>query len=105
MRQALIVGARPMFVKGRTFPKVPLGAGGWRIEVENRKDSKVRLTIYRQIAGDASGMFDVPSVVEINDDNAPKLIDGPVTISAEIYEAGREPFINVFAVALNGAKE
>lgn len=100
MRQALIVGARPLFVKGKPFPKVPLGAGGWRIEVENRKDSKVRLTITREVAGDHSGSFKVPSVVEINNDQQPYLVQGPVAISAEIYEAGKEEFLNVFAVAI-----
>lgn len=102
MRQAIIVGARPLFVKGKPFPKVPLGAGGWRIEIENRKDSKVRLTILRRVAGDASGAFEVPSVVEINNDREPYLVTGPVTVSAEIYDPGREEYINVFAVALNG---
>lgn len=103
MRMALIVGAKPMFAKGKTFPKVPLGAGGWRIEMENRKDSKVRVTIHRRITGDASGAFTVPSVAEIGDRDSHFIFDGPAEVSAEIMEAGRENYINVYAVAMNGA--
>lgn len=103
MRMALIVGARPLFAKGKPFPKVPLGSGGWRIEMENRKESKVRVTIHRRIAGDASGEFIVPSVAEIGDGDRRFIFDGPVEVSAEITEAGKEDFINVYAVSMNGA--
>jgi hypothetical protein len=101
MRMALIVGARPMFTKGKQFPKVPLGAGSWRIETENRKDSKVRITVFRRIDGDASGAFTVPSVAELGDGHY--IFSGPAEVSAEIMEAGKESFINVFAVQMNGA--
>lgn len=97
IRHALILGARPVLTKGRAFPRVPLGPGGWRIDVENRQTSKIRLTIEAHVNGTQGGTATVPRIVEINDDSSPLLVQGPVAIYAEIYEAGREEFINVRA--------
>lgn len=102
MRQALIAGARPRFVKGKPFPKVPLESGTWRIDVENQVSSKIRLTVERSVAGQ-EGTFTVPSVYELGGDSV-KLIDGPVVAFAEVYEAGTEPHISVYATRMNGSK-
>lgn len=99
MRQALILGARPLFSCGKPFPKVPLGEGGWKIEMENVDDSKVRITILKKSAA-SNGTFMVPSVVEMTKDSDVPLVEGPAIVSAEVMEAGREDHIRVFAVKL-----
>lgn len=103
MRQSLIVGARPAFTRGKPFPHVPLGPGNWRIEAENRKESRVSLTIYKKVeAGCGEAMM--PSVAEIPEDNR-MFLQGPCVISAEITHSGRESYISVFAYPLNGKVE
>jgi len=96
MRQSLIVGARPMFVKGRQFPRVPLEKGSWKIESENVNESKIRLTIYTPTPVDG-GVMMIPKVVEMPPLPDAFLVLGPVEISAEIVHAGREAHVSLFA--------
>jgi hypothetical protein len=103
MRQSLIVGARPAFTRGKPFPRVPLGPGNWRIEVENRVQSRISLTIYKRVqAGDGNGEFTVPNVAEIPLEDNRLFLQGPCVISAEIIESGRESYVSVFAYPMNG---
>jgi len=103
IEQALVMGARPLLCRGREFPRVPLGAGGWRIEVENRITSKLRINIFSTTPGPIGGEALMPKFVEINDDTSPLIIAGPVVVSIEIYEPGRENYINVRACSQNGS--
>lgn len=100
MRQALILGARPLFSSDKVFPKVPLGEGGWKIEMENVEDSKIRITILKKTPASLNGTFIVPSIVEMTKGSDVPLVEGPAVVSAEVIEAGREDHIRVFAVKL-----
>lgn len=98
MRQALIVGARPVYTKNKPFPRVPLGSGAWEIRGENMSGTKVRLTIYTpvEVNGGTAGF---PKVVEMPVPPEFYLVAGPCEISTEIIEPGRESYISVFAYA------
>jgi len=104
MRQSLIVGARPAFTRGKPFPHVPLGAGNWRVEVENRKESRISLTIYKRVEVE-HGEASFPSVAEIPLGDDRMFLQGPCVISAEITHSGRESYVSVFAYPLNGKVE
>lgn len=101
MRQSLIVGARPAFTRGKPFPRVPLGTGNWRIETENRKDTKIQVTIYRSTEAHG-GVAEMPSVAEIPVEENRLFLQGPCVVSAEIVESGREAYVSVFAYPMNG---
>lgn len=96
MRQGLIIGARPRFTKGKPFPRVPLGVGGWRIEAENHVTTKIRLTIHKPTPVD-NGTAHIPSVAEIPSAPNHILVEGPAYVSAEIIEAGSESYVSVYA--------
>jgi len=104
MRQSLIVGARPGYTRGKPFPNVPLGHGNWRIETENRRETRVRLTIYRRVQVGV-GVASVPSIAEIPLEENRLFLQGPCVVSAEIFESGRESYISVFAYPMNGKVE
>lgn len=94
MRQALLVGARPLIVRGKQFPKVPLDAGGWKIMLENFVQSKVILhTSHPPVPEE--------SVVEVvNEPDKVLILQGPITVSAEITGTGDEDFVSVYAVPI-----
>lgn len=103
MRMAILVGARPIFVRGRVSARVPLEEGGWRLKVENQETSKVRIIIESRVDR-PNGTYLVPRVVEITAETKEELIfSGPVQVSAEVFEAGKEHCINIFAEAINGS--
>lgn len=102
MRQSLIVGARPAFTRGKPFPLVPLGPGNWRIEVENRKETRIQLTVRKRVAAGHGGEFTIPSVAEIPLGEDRLFIQGPCVVSAEIIESGRESYVSLFAYPMNG---
>jgi hypothetical protein len=102
MRQSLVVGARPAFTKNRPFPRVPLGPGNWRIETEKRLNSRVSLTILKQVSAEHGGAYTIPSVAEIPLEENRLFVQGPCVVSAEITEAGQESYISVFAYPMNG---
>lgn len=100
MRQALAVGARPLFARGKVFPRTPLGKGGWRIVTEYVETTKIRLHTFRKEVKD-DGVFTVPGVIEMNGEGSIPLLDGPIEVAVEFFEAGREPVVNVFAEAIH----
>lgn len=99
MRQAIILGVRPLMARNRKFGKIPLLSGGWRIQCENvSPETKLRLTLESRVPGE-HGTFVKPSVYE--GESFPTFT-GPVDVTLEILEAGKEQYINVFAVAHDG---
>lgn len=96
MRQGLMIGARPRFVKGKPFPQVPLLGGAWRIESENHDGTKIQLIIYKPTQVE-SGVTQMPSVMMLPKYPEVVLIQGPAVVSAEIVEAGTEEFISIYA--------
>lgn len=104
MRQSLIVGARPAFTRNKPFPRVPLGHGNWRLEIENRKESRVHVTIYSRVQVE-HGEASLPRVAEIPLGEDRLFLQGPCIVSAEIVESGTESFISIFAYPMNGKVE
>lgn len=105
MRQSLIVGARPGYTHGKPFPRVPLGGGNWRIEIENRIETRIRLTVWKRTPAEHGGEFTVPSIAEIPFEDNRLFLQGPCVVSAEIFESGKESYISVFAYPMNGKVE
>lgn len=105
MRQSLIVGARPVYTKGKAFPRVPLESGQWRIEGENVDSSQIQLTIYTPTQANG-GEYMMPKVAALP--RAPEffIVVGPAEVSAEIVTPGRESHVSVFAYPMgsNGNK-
>lgn len=97
MRQALILGGVPRLNEGREFPRVPLGPGNWRIEVEGRVGTALRLTTYKRVPGN-HGTYEAPAVYDV--DVHGKVLEGPIDACMSIITAGSEPSINAFAVSL-----
>lgn len=97
MRQALIVGARPITTRNKPFPRVPLEKGDWEIRGEGIIGSKVRLTIFTPTSANGGTAW-FPSIVELPaQGQACHKVTGPCEISTEIIEAGRELHISLFA--------
>lgn len=99
MRQALILGGVPRLNILKVFPRVPLGPGNWRIDVEHRVDTVLSLLRYTRVALPES----VGQREKIETDSAGldgKVIAGPIEVAIEIKTAGDESFINVFATSL-----
>lgn len=102
MRQGILIGVRPKYTEGKLFPRIPLGAGSWRIVTEFCKDTKLRFTIYDKVTTGTGGVATVPRLAEVPDEPSFLTILGPAEISAEIIKAGNEEFINVYASPLIG---
>lgn len=98
MRQALVLGGVPRLSVGKTFPRVPLGPGNWRVEVEHLVATVLQLTLYKRVIGTEGGEYVIPSVVE--KDVHGHVVEGPVDLVVAIVTPGEESSINVFAVSV-----
>ena len=83
MRIALLIGADPRVAK--FGPQVALNDGTWRIVVEGKQDSLLRLHHDSFIVHPKELNGELVSV------------EGPMIVWVEIAKAGTEKFINVFA--------
>lgn len=98
MRQALVLGGVPRLTEGREYPRVPLGPGNWRLDVENLDASVLRLYFYKRVPGAHGGVFNVPSVKEGNLNG--HVLEGPGDAMVVIHQASSESSINVFATSV-----
>lgn len=96
MRQALIVGARPVYTRGKPFPRVPLEKGSWEIRGEGIVGTKINLTIFTPSPANG-GIAWLPRIVQLPTPPEFHLVAGPCEICTEIIEAGHESHISLFA--------
>lgn len=87
MQLALIVGARPQYM--RMGPVVRLEAGKWRVTCDNHRDSVLGIRFHS----------DSPAseLVKQELDGRAVTIDGPGLIQVEIIKPGTESYISAFA--------
>lgn len=88
MKLVLVAGFKPS--NNATGPNVLLGAGKWRLVMENHKDS---ILVLRRLPSKPDFIID-PSVIQTFD-------AGETPTSIGVNNAGTEEFINVFAEMVN----